>query len=377
MNKITGTLALSDFGIITTEFGIIGILPDITEAFDIKADKAGLLVGLFALVAAVFGPILTLIMSRFDGKRILQASTMIFIASNVISALAGSFGILLFARILPAFLLPVHFSNGLVIAAESVPKEKAMQSVTMVYAGLSVATVLGIPTVTYVADFYSWETSFWMKGILNIIALLGVSYVIPSGHKSHKPSYRTQMSVLKKKSLWLNISTVCLMGTGAFTVYSYFAVYLETIFGMNGSRISMMLLLFGITGLLGNWYAGITLSKNVYRSMLTYIVSMGIILVLLGYIGKNLLLQAGIIGLWGFFHTAGFVVCQVWISMVTPEAPEFGNSIVVSTGNLGIFFGAALGGFIISHFGLPHVVWGGAFLCCFALALVVLGRIDQ
>lgn len=372
MNKVTNALTIGVFGIITTEFGIIGILPDISEHFDVSIDNAGLLVSLFALVVAVSGPFTTLMMSRLERKKVVQLTIIIFIVSNILSALSDSFEGLLFARILPAFLLPVYFSNGLVIATDSVNKEKAMQAVATVYGGLSIATVIGIPMTTYVADLYSWKVSFWITAAINMIALLGISYFVPSMHVNIKLSYGIQLKVLKKKILWLNILTVCLITTGAFSVYSYFADYLKKIFEMDSGQISLMLMVFGITGVFGNWSAGIALSKSINKAIMAYIISMVITFLVLQHIGENFLFQSVLIGIWGFFHMAGFVISQAWISSAAPEAPEFTNSLVVSTGNLGIALGAALGGFIIANFGIHQVLWGGLISFCFSLLLVMM-----
>lgn len=369
MNRITYVLALGAFGIITTEFGIIGILPEISDYFRISMGEAGLLVSLFALAVAVSSPFMTLLFSGFDKKQLVQGVVLIFIVSNILSALSGSFATLLLARVLPAFFLPVYFSNGLVMAAESAGKKNAMKAVATVYGGLSTATVIGIPLTAYMADLFTWKASLWMAAGINTIALSGIWYVVPSMPVRNKLSYGGQLSVLKKKSLWINILTVVLIAAGAFSVYSYFADYLEKVFDMNGPQVSGMLILFGFTGILGNWAAGRALSKSIPKAILIYMISMSLIFILLYYMNAGYLLNAGIIGVWGFFHMAGFVISQAWINSAAPEAPEFANSLVLSTANTGIASGAALGGFIITHFGIHQILLGGIAL--FSLALIV------
>lgn len=369
MSRTTYVLALGAFGIITTEFGIIGILPDVAAYFQISIDKAGLLVSLFALAVAVSSPFMTLLFSRFDRKQLVQGVLLIFIVSNILSALSGSFATLLLARVLPAFFLSVYFSNGLVMAAESVGKGKAMKAVATVYGGVSIGAVIGIPMAAYMADLFDWKVSLWMAAVINAIAFSGIWFLVPSMPAQKRLSYGGQLSVLKKKTLWLNILTVVLIAAGSFSVYSYFADYLEKVFDMNGRQVSGMLILFGLTGILGNWAAGQALSKSIRMAMLTYMISMGLIFIFLYHMNAGFMLQVGIIGIWGFFHMAGFVISQSWINSAAPEAPEFANSLVLSTANTGIACGAALGGFIIAHFGIHQVLLGGIAL--FSLALIV------
>ncbi|MEN7547613.1 MFS transporter [Rapidithrix thailandica] len=371
MNKITNVLALGVFGVITTEFGIIGILPKISAHYLVSIEDTGVLVSLFAIAVAIAGPVLTISMARFNKKKVILSSILLFIISNILSACSPSFGWLVIARVLPAFLLPVYFSNGLVIAANSVQKKNSMKAIATVYTGLSIATILGIPMTTYIADRFHWKTSFWVIALINTIAFISIYYFIPDTQGNQPSSYKAQLGILRKKPLWLTALTVCLIAAGAFSVYSYFADYLHNVFVMDGSQISIMLLIFGIAGVVGNWFAGITLSKNIYATILMHSIAMGSTFLLLQQANSSVLFQSFIIGFWGFFHMAGFVISQAWISISAPEAPEFANSLVVSVSNLGIAMGASLGGFIIATFGIEYVLWGGILSFSLSSVLVI------
>lgn len=372
MNRITFVLAFGVFGIITTEFGVIGILPDIAETFKIRIGKVGLLVSLFALVVAISGPFVTVFASRFDRKMVVQFGLIVFLISNILSAFSFSYGILLFARILPAFFLPAFFANGIVLATASVPKDKAIKAVAIIYMGLGIATVIGIPLITLIAGFSSWRISFVFMAAINILALVAVSYVVPkSPSKSISTSvYAIQLKILKKKILWLNIVSVIFISAGAFSVYSYIAEYLKNILEMSSNQISYMLTLFGLSGLLGNWVVGVALSKSIEKTILGYILSIIFIFLVLYILDQSFLFQVILIAVWGFFHMGGFLICQVWISSAATEAPELANSLVVSTANLGIAFGAMIGGSIISNYGIQYIVLGGIATMSFSLITV-------
>lgn len=370
MNRITSLLAFGTFGIITTEFGVIGILPDIAATYEVGAERAGAMVSLFALVVGVSGPFITLLSSRFGRKQVVQLALLVFIVSNILSAYAHSFGILLFARILPAFFLPPFFSHGVLLATTSVPKEKGTQAVATLYLGMSVASVIGIPFIAFIAGFFGWKNSFLFMGAINSMALAGVSFLVPEiPFKRISVSSNTrQLSILKKRILWVHILTVILIFTGAFSVYSYMAEYLKEIYEMGSQHISYMLMVFGITGIFGNWVAGIALGKSIEKTLWAYTLSMVFIFFVLNQAGTDTLFQGLLVGVWGFFHMAGFLICQVWISASALEAPELANSLVVSTANLGIASGAVLGGEIISNFGIQQVVWVG--IAAFSLSLI-------
>lgn len=165
------------------------------------------------------------------------------------------------------------------------------------------------------------------------------------------------------------MSTVILIFTGSFSVYSYIADYLRFAFELTGLQVSYMLMLFGTAGVLGNWIAGIALKTSIYKTIISYLLIMIFLFYTFRYLNISVLTQVFSICLWGFFHMAGFLICQVWISSSASEAPELANSIVVSTANLGIALGALLGGEIILRFGLQHIIWGG--IAAFLLAIVI------
>lgn len=375
MNKIVYILTLGTVGIITTEFGIVGLLPEIATYFGISMDRAGLLVSLFALAVAISGPLVTLLLSRFDRKRVVQFSLITFIVSNIISSQSISFGCLLAARVLPAFFLTAYFSTALVIASEAVDKRLALKAVTTIYGGLSIATVLGIPFTSWLAGGFSWQTSFWFPAALNIFAFAGIMYIVPSMQQGTRLSYRSQLTIFRKPVLWLNLGAVCAMAAGSFCVYSYFADYLEKIFFMDHDTVSLMLMVFGVAGVLGNWVAGIMLAKSLYKAIFIYVVSMVTIYMLLYVVGAEIsIVVIFIIVLWGFCHMGGFVISQAWVHAVASEAPALANSLVVSTANLGIAMGAAAGGAIISGYGVHYIVLGGIMSFAVALLAILLRR---
>lgn len=254
-------LAVGVFGIITTEMSIVGVLPQITEKFGISTSQAGLLVSIFALVVAISGPFLILLVSGINRKTVLLTSIFIFAVSNIIYAYTTHFEVMLIFRILPAALHPLFFSIALVTASKLVPPEKSGQAVTKVFMGITVGFALGVPLTSYLAEQFSLEIAFLFGAIVNALAFIGILLLLPSMPVTERMSFGKQIRILRKPTIWLNIATVTFLFAAMFSVYSYFAEYLAKVTDMNGSLISIMLFIFGVIMIVGNHVFGALLQK--------------------------------------------------------------------------------------------------------------------
>lgn len=367
-------LALGVFGIITTEIGVVGVLPRITEKFGVTASQSGLLVSLFALVVAVSGPFLTLLASGMNRKRILLLSVLVFTISNVVYMITDSYGVMMLFRILPAFFHPVFFSVALVTAAKLVPPEKSGAAVTKVFAGITVGFAFGVPLTSYLAEQFSMETAFLFGALVNAAALLGVLFWLPSMPVGERMSYGKQLGILRKPGLWLNIGAVMCLFAAMFSVYSYFAEYLGQVTRMSGSLISAMLMVFGLVMIAGNFLFGVMLQKSVTKTVMLFPLLYIVIYLLNYWLELYLIPMLGMIVLWGIVHSGGLIISQTWLMDESGEAPEFGNSLFVSFSNLGITIGSAAGGWFISRLGVHQLVWSGILFAGLALVLILIKR---
>ncbi|WP_028778398.1 MFS transporter [Shimazuella kribbensis] len=352
-------LAFGVFGIINTEMGVIGILPQIAEQFNISASQAGLLVSLFALAVAVAGPIMPLLFSGINRKTAMLLVIGIFVITNVISVFATDFTILLIARIIPAFLHPVFFAVAFVAAANTVSKEQVAKVNAKVFMGVTAGMVIGTPITSFIADVVSLEGSMWFFAIVNAIAFLAILIYVPSMPVKERLSYGEQLSILKKPLVWLSIVTVVLINSAMYAVYSFFAEYLDAVTHMTGKQISLMLVLFGITGIIGNLLAGRSLSNKAIPTALVYPFIFGAIYLLVYFLGNFPVPMMILIAVWGVLFTLGLNISQYWITSAAPEAPDFANGLFVAFANLGITVGTFIGGMFISNLGTQYVVWSG------------------
>lgn len=360
-------LALGAFGIITTEFGIVGILPTISRQFQVSIDTAGWLLSAFAITVAVSSPFITSFTTKINRKLLLCLVMSIFVFSNLISAFSSNFSILMVARILPAILHPLFWNISIAIAF----KNSGAKGVSTVMLGLSLATVLGIPLTTYAVDlFHNWQASFFLSSAISLIAFIGLLLFVPSIPADNTKSAQNQISVLKSPQLWLNlISTICTLAA-MFSSYTYLTAYLEQITKMDGAQISIMLLLFGGMGTLGNWLMGLALNRNVLLTARLFSASLIIVQVLAYYLGGIFTPMVVIVSLWGMIHTGGFLVSNIRTTQSVPHhALEFVNSLLTSSFNIGISLGAFLGGVISAYYGVHYVLWVSILLLAVTFAM--------
>lgn len=377
MKRTLYVLALGIFGIATTEFGVIGILPQLSSAFHVSIDKAGWLLSAFALIIALFGPFMMMLVSGFDRKKILALVLAIFAVSNIIAAFSPSFNVLLIARILPAFLHPVFWSIGLATAANSVPPEQSPKAVSIVFAGFTIASVFGIPLATFMADIFNWQASFILSALINTLSFAGLLWLLPPIPTPEKNKAAGQTKIFKKKILWINLMLACLMISAMYSTYGYMAVYLAQITQMKGGEISLMLLLFGIAGVAGNWLAGKYLSKNIDTTTLVFIVLLAIVHLLLFFFGSYFIPMIVMVFFWGLVHTGGFLISNVNVTSSAAEAPEFVNSIFTSCGNLAVTIGSTVGGLTITKAGIHQIPFTSIVLLALSLGILLMKNIRK
>ncbi|MGO4109216.1 MFS transporter [Paenibacillus sp. YAF4_2] len=364
-------LAFGVFGIINTEMGVIGIMPQISQQFGISASQTGLLVSLFALAVAIAGPVMPLLFSGMNRKRVMLLVIGLFVISNVVSVYAPNFTVLLIARIVPAFLHPVFFSVAFVAAANMVSKEKVTQATSKVFMGVTAGMVIGTPISSFIADTISLEASLWFFAVVNAITFTAISLFVPSMPVQEKLTYGAQLSVLRKPLVWISIATVISINSAMYAMYSFFAEYLNDVTHMSGKQISLMLILFGVTGVAGNLLAGKSLHQKAIPTALVYPLVFGVIYTLVFVFGHYSTPMIILIAVWGVLFTLGLNISQYWITSAAPEAPDFANGLFVAFANLGITVGTFIGGAFITGMGTQYTAIAGLIFLAVSLVLII------
>lgn len=365
-------LAVGVFGILNTEMGIIGVLPEVAQRYDVSPMAASALVSLFALAIAVSGPILPMLMSRFRRKRVMVSVLALFAVCNVAAAFAPSFEMMLAARVLPAFFHPVFVSFALAMASDCVSRQSdAPKAVAKIMVGVSAGMVLGAPVAGLLAEAFSLEASLLCFAAVNIAALIATVACVPASEKRVRVSYGDQLRVLKRKRLWLALVGVVALNGSIFGVYSYATSYLGDAMGFSAQAISAVLFVYGLFNIAGNMAAGKGLSSTPLRFMaLQPLVIGGVYALMLAANTAPALVVVAVLA-WGVAAGAVSNTIQHWVASAAPGAPEFANGLFLTAANLGISFATPLCGVFVAHAGVQTVPWGGIALAAVSAAFIV------
>lgn len=360
------------FGIINTEMGVIGILPLIAEHFHVTVPEAGWTVSIFALVVAISAPIMPLLFSGINRKKVMLLALGVFTLSNIISMLTSNFTILLIARALPAFLHPVYVSMAFTVAAGSVSKEKAPKAVAKVFIGVSAGMVLGVPVTSYIASEVSFTMGMMFFTVVNALVFVATLLFVPSMPVKEKLSYGAQLNVLKKKIIWYSIIAVTLINGALFGFFSYMSDYLRTVTEVSYSVISILLLIYGLANIIGNVIAGKQLATNPIRSMIFIPFALFTFYICIFILGEWLAAMTVIILILGILAGYGQNTMQYMITEAAPEAPDFANGLFLLSANLGTTVGAAACGAFITFFDTRYSVIGSLLFLAVSIVFVAL-----
>ncbi len=378
IKKIAYAGCLGAVSIISTEFGIIGVLPQVASHYSIGIDTAGLLLSAFALTIFLIGPFLVLLTSGIDRKKMMLWAISLFLLSNIISAFAPPFWLLVVFRIFPAILQPVFFSAAVGTIIRTASKAEQHKLMGIVIGGIALAQVTVIPLTTYMSSLYGWQISFVIQGIISMIAFVGIFTFIPSIPIKEKLSYGSQLLILKKPRFIISVVFNVLLISAWFSTFSYFADYLGKVKLMSGQQVSYMLLLFGVAGVIANWLAGRLLSKNIVRTTAFFLFGTILLPVIFQFSGDLFYIQIMVVFFWGIMYGPAFLTAISYMIDAAPEAPEFANSLQSSFGNLGVSIGTIAGGWFISNMGIYSTPWVGAgFGVLAALTMVAREILDK
>lgn len=372
-NLIVFILTIGVFSILNTEMGVIGILPIVASTYNIEISVAGLLVSLFALAVAVSGPILPLLLSKYNRKMIMIISLGTFFICNVISAFAGSFWLVLVARVVPAFLHPVYVSLSFVIASSSVSEKEAPKAVAKVMVGVSAGMVLGVPVMSYIANLFSLEIAMLAFALVNLIALALTIIYVPSMLVKEKMSYGSQLKILKDINLWWALIAVILLNGANFGVYSYLADYLERVSLLSTEFVSITLLIFGLANILGNVIAGKLLSQRPLSFVGIYPFLLTVLFLVMLFLGNMGFVIMGIVLIWGILVGCAANINQYWITRVASNVPDFANALFLVATNVGTCIAAFVCGIFIDEFGINNVVLGGILFTVLSIGFFFAG----
>ncbi|MCF2949101.1 MFS transporter [Paraglaciecola aquimarina] len=377
-------LALSAFAIGTTEFVIVGLLPTMAQDLNVSIPSAGLLVSLYALGVAIGAPVLTALTGRWNRKHVLLFVMGLFVIGNLIAWQAPSFSALIVARILTGLAHGVFFSIGSTIATGLVPKEKGASAIAIMFTGLTVALVTGVPLGTYIGQLFGWEATFLTVSLLGLIAMIGSALLVPNNLKQPQAAkLADQIKVLTHSRLLLVYAITAVGYGGTFIAFTYLAPILKEITGFGSHTIGLILLVYGASVAIGNIWGGKLADKHGPITALTIIFSgLALVLLMFSFTAPHPILAVLTILIWGAFAFGNVPGLQVYVVKLaeqhTPNAIDVASGLNIAAFNVGIALGAFGGGLIVENFNLMDTPWVGAIVVGVAIILTrVSGRLDS
>ncbi|WP_039988047.1 MFS transporter [Vibrio owensii] len=377
-------LTLSAFAIGTTEFVIVGLIPTMAADLNVSLPSAGLLVSLYALGVAIGAPVLTALTSKMNRKHVLLAVIGLFVVGNLLAWQAPGYNTLIAARILTGLAHGVFFSIGSTIATGLVSKEKAASAIAIMFTGLTVALVTGVPLGTYIGQHFGWETTFLIVAILGLIALVGSALLVPNNLKQDATaSLKDQLKVLTQPRLLLVYAITALGYGGTFTAFTYLAPILEQVSGFDASAVGLIMLVYGVSVAVGNIQGGKMADKFGPVKALTIIFAgLAAILFVLNFTAYNPIAAVITILVWGAFAFGNVPGLQVYVVKLAekyaPNAVDVASGLNIAAFNVGIALGSWSGGLIVERAGLMNTPWVGGVVVISALLLTRLsGALDK
>lgn len=377
-------LTLSAFAIGTTEFVIVGLVPTIAQDLGVSLPSAGLLVSLYAIGVAIGAPVLTALTGRWQRKSVLLSVMTLFVLGNILAWMAPSYSSLIIARILTGLAHGVFFSIGSTIATSLVSRDKEASAIAIMFTGLTVALVTGVPLGTWIGQSFGWRATFMVVALLGLIALIGSAFLVPKNLKQSAPaSLASQLKVLTQPRLLLVYAMTAVGYGGTFTAFTYLAPILEQVSGFESGAIGLIMLVYGVSVAVGNIWGGRLADRmGPIKALNIIFAALALVLLVFTFTAGNQIAAVLTILIWGAFAFGNVPGLQVYVVKLaekyTPQAVDVASGLNIAAFNVGIAIGSMLGGVIIEEMHIMDTAWVGAIIVVIALLLTRLsGALDK
>ncbi|MEU2155509.1 MFS transporter [Streptomyces sp. NPDC019396] len=366
-------LAIGAFGIGTTEFVIMGLLPEVADDFQVSIPTAGYLVTGYALGVVIGAPLMTVLGTRVSRKRMLMLLMGLFIAGNVLSAVAPVFGAMLAGRFVASLAHGAFFGIGAVVAADLVAPEKKAGAIATMFTGLTVANVVGVPLGTFIGQSIGWRATFFVVAGLGVLGLLGVARLVPEQPRPEGVHLRHELGAFRNVQVLLAMAMTVLGFGGVFAAITYITPMMTSVAGFADSSVTWLLVLFGLGMVGGNLIGGRLADRALMPLLYVSLGALALVLGLFTLTAHNKIAAAVTIVLVGGLGFATVPPLQKRVLDQASGAPTLASAVNIGAFNLGNALAAWLGGVVIAAgLGFTAPNWVGALLAASALGLAVL-----
>ncbi|PBB29637.1 MFS transporter [Mesorhizobium sp. WSM3882] len=366
-------LAIASFCIGTTEFVIMGLLPEVAADLGVSIPSAGLLVTGYALGVVIGAPIVAVATARLPRKPVLVGLATLFVIGNLFCALAPNYWLLMAARVFTAFGHGAFFGIGSVVAASLVPRNKRASAIALMFAGLTLSNILGVPSGTVLGEAFGWRATFFAVVGIGLVSVAAIAWLVPSDVAEPSGGLLAELRVLGKLQVWLAMVIASLASASLFAVFTYIKPYLTDVSGLSTATVTWVLLLFGAGMTIGNLIGGSLAQWRLMPTVIGTLFAMALMFVIFAKFGAIAMVAIAIVFLWGMLIFIVVPPLQIRVIEAAAEGPNLAATLIQSAFNVGNAGGAWIGGLAISwgvsYARLPLV---GAALALLAVAAAVL-----
>lgn len=370
-------LALGGFGIGLTEFVIMGLLPEVAADFRVSEAAAGWLISGYALAVVIGALLLTAAVTRFERKPVLAVLLVLFIAGNLVSAVAPDYWTMMAGRIIAALSHGAFFGIGAVVAASMVAPTKKAGAIAIMFTGLTAANVLGVPFGTMLGQAAGWRSTFWAITGIGVLALIGILTLVPRAVQGDPAAQaasgglRGELRAFRSGQVWLSILVTILGYGGMFGAFTYIAFTLTEVTGFAASTVPWLLILFGVGLFIGNTVGGKAADRNVDRTLIVVLAALVAVLVAFALTAGSQPLTVASLVLMGGFGFATVPGLQMRVMKYASSAPTLASGANIGAFNVGNALGAWLGGVTITAgLGYTSPIWAGAAITLLGLGVM-------
>lgn len=347
MRKPLLALAVAAFGIGTSEFIIMGLLPELARSFSVSIPKAGLLVSGYALSVTIGSPVMALAVGRLNRKTALLLLMSIFVLGNGLCAVAPTFGLLMAARVMTALCHGAFFGIGSIVAASVVPREKRAQAITIMFSGLTLANVLGVPAGTALGQAFGWRMAFVAIVPIGLVAGAAVWTMVPR-QEPEVVRFRHELNAVLRPGVQLVLALSTLSSVALFCVFTYIAPMLEVVTRLSEHTVTWVLVVFGAGITVGTLAGGRLSDWKQIPTILGGFVLLIVMLLVMPLVMRVPWAMVALVFVWGAVSFGTGAPMQARIVDQAKGAPNLASTLNQGAFNLGNAIGASLGGLVLS-----------------------------
>ena len=368
-------LAMSAFAIGMTEFISVGLLPLIKDSFNTTISLAGLTVSLYAVGVTIGAPLLTPLTNKIKRKHLLIGIMLIFIIANTLAAFSTTFSMLLAMRVLSALMHGVFMSIATAIASDLVSPDKRSSAIAMMFTGLTVATITGVPLGTWIGQQFGWEASFITIAIIGFLSLVINIISVPNDlNEYEQASMLEQLTVFKNKSLMMVYLITALGYGGTFVVYTYLTTLLTDTLHYSDDAVVILLVIYGVMVAIGNTLGGKLTNNRPMQVLIGIFLIQAIVLLIVGVTVSHQILGTIailIMGLFAFMNVPGLqLIVVLFLFRKNKATTNFASSLNIASFNIGITLGSVIGGYVLNHFSITMTPYFGFAMVLIASAMM-------